>query len=148
MRWRPSRAAFRRHASRSSTIRGRRSRVLPRTHAGSFLAEQEGGYLAGVAAATVADGGVVSAVGGQDVPAVVAFLGGYEAGAKATDPSTRVIQGYSQEFVDQAKCTELALSQIQQGSQVVFAAAGGCGLGALQAAKERNVWGIGVDSDQ
>ena len=119
----------------------------PQNARGLVFAEQEGGYLAGVAAATVSDG-AVSAVGGQDVPAVVAFLAGYEAGAKATDPSTRVIQGYSQEFVDQAKCTELALTQIQQGSQVVFAAAGGCGLGALQAAKERNVWGIGVDSDQ
>jgi basic membrane protein A and related proteins len=59
-----------------------------------------------------------------------------------------VLSGYSQEFVDQAKCKELALNQISQGSQVVFAAAGGCGLGALQAAKEQSVWGIGVDADQ
>ncbi len=90
----------------------------------------------------------MSAVGGQAVPAVVAFLAGYEAGAKATVASIRVLEGYSQDFVDQAKCKELALTQIEDGSKAVFAAAGGCGLGALQAAKEQSVWGIGVDNDQ
>jgi basic membrane protein A len=115
---------------------------------GLVFAEQEAGYLVGVAAATVAGKGAVSAVGGQAVPAVVAFLAGYRAGAKATNPAVMVIQGYSQDFVDQAKCKELALTQIARGSKAVFAAAGGCGLGALQAAKERDAWGIGVDSDQ
>jgi basic membrane protein A len=120
----------------------------PANARGLVFAEQEAGYLVGVAAATVASGGSVSAVGGQAVPAVVAFLAGYRAGVKATDPSMTVAQGYSQDFVDQAKCKELALTQIARGSKAVFAAAGGCGLGALQAAKERNVWGIGVDNDQ
>jgi basic membrane protein A and related proteins len=120
----------------------------PQNARGLVFAEQEAGYLVGVAAATVAKGGTVSAIGGQAVPAVVAFLAGYRAGAKATDPSMNVLQGYSQDFVDQAKCTELALNQIARGSKVVFAAAGGCGLGALQAAKERGIWGIGVDNDQ
>ena len=120
----------------------------PANARGLVFAENEAGYLVGVAAATVADGGAISAVGGQEVPAVVAFLAGYEAGAKATDSSTRVTEGYSQDFVDQAKCKELALTQIAAGSEAVFAAAGGCGLGALQAANERDVWGIGVDNDQ
>jgi basic membrane protein A len=120
----------------------------PENVRGLVFAEQEAGYLVGVAAATVADGGKVSAVGGQAVPAVVAFLAGYRAGVKATDPAVDVLQGYSQDFVDQAKCKELALTQITRGSKAVFAAAGGCGLGALQAAKERNAWGIGVDNDQ
>ncbi len=120
----------------------------PANARGLIFAEQEGGYLAGVAAATVAGSGVVSAVGGQKVPAVVAFLAGYQAGAKATSPQIRVIEGYSEDFVDQAKCKEVALTQLGRGSKVVFAAAGGCGLGALQAAKERNAWGIGVDNDQ
>jgi basic membrane protein A len=79
---------------------------------------------------------------------VIHFLAGYKAGAKKQKPSIKVLSGYSQDFVDQAKCKELALNQIDQGSDSVFAAAGGCGLGALQAAKERKVWGIGVDSDQ
>jgi basic membrane protein A and related proteins len=56
--------------------------------------------------------------------------------------------GYSQTFTDQAACKELALNQIAEGSQVVFQVAGGCGLGALDAAKERGVAGIGVDADQ
>jgi len=120
----------------------------PANYTGIVFAEQEAGYLVGVAAATVAGGGSVSAVGGQAVPAVVAFLAGYGAGVKDTDPSMTVAQAYSQDFVDQAKCKELALTQIARGSKAVFAAAGGCGLGALQAAKERNVWGIGVDNDQ
>ena len=115
---------------------------------GLIFAENEAGYLVGVAAATVAEGNAVSAVGGQAVPAVVAFLAGYRAGARATKPDMRVLQGYSQDFVDQAKCKELALTQIAAGSDAVFAAAGGCGLGALQAANERDVWGIGVDNDQ
>jgi basic membrane protein A and related proteins len=120
----------------------------PANARGLVFAEQEAGYLVGVAAATVAKGGSVSAVGGQAVPAVVAFLAGYKVGVKATDASMTVLQGYSQDFVDQAKCKELALAQIQRGSKAVFAAAGGCGLGALQAAKEQGVWGIGVDNDQ
>ena len=55
---------------------------------------------------------------------------------------------YSQDWDDQAKCKELALNQIAAGSGVVFQVAGGCGLGALNAAKERGRWGIGVDADQ
>ena len=120
----------------------------PANARGLIFAENEAGYLVGVAAATVAERGAISAVGGQEVPAVVAFLAGYEAGAEATDSSIRVAERYSQDFVDQAKCKEIALTQIAAGSDAVFAAAGGCGLGALQAANERNVWGIGVDNDQ
>jgi basic membrane protein A len=120
----------------------------PQNARGLVFAEQEGGYLAGVAAATVSESGVVSSVGGQAVPAVVAFLAGYEEGVEATNPDARVLSAYSEDFVDQAKCTEIALSQVQRRSDVIFAAAGGCGLGALQAAKERGVWGIGVDNDQ
>jgi basic membrane protein A len=115
---------------------------------GLVFAEQQAGYLVGVAAAMTAQSGAVSAVGGQKVPAVVAFLAGYRAGAKATAPGLRVIEGYSEDFVDQAKCKEVALNQLGAGSKVVFAAAGGCGLGALQAAKEQSAWGIGVDNDQ
>ena len=55
---------------------------------------------------------------------------------------------YSQDWDDQAKCKELALNQIAAGSKVVFQVAGGCGLGALSAAKDDHVWGIGVDGDQ
>jgi basic membrane protein A len=116
----------------------------PKNARGLIFRENEAGYLAGVAAASVSKSKTVSSVGGQAVPAVVAFLAGYKAGAKGT----KVLSAYSEDFVDQAKCKEIALNQISQGSDVVFAAAGGCGLGALQAAKEQGKWGIGVDNDQ
>ena len=65
-------------------------------------------------------------------------------------PGIKVIANYANDptFSDQAKCHETALNQINQGSHVVFQVAGGCGLGALAAAKENSVWGIGVDADQ
>ncbi|HEY7732691.1 MAG TPA: BMP family ABC transporter substrate-binding protein, partial [Gaiellaceae bacterium] len=116
----------------------------PKNARGLIFRENEAGYLAGVAAKAVSKSKTVSSVGGQAVPAVVAFLAGYKSGAKGD----KVLSAYSEDFVDQAKCKEIALNQISQGADVVFAAAGGCGLGALQAAKEQGKWGIGVDNDQ
>lgn len=127
----------------SAALRGK-----PKNARGIVFAENEGGYLAGVAAASVTKSGVVSSVGGQSVPAVVAFLAGYRAGVKATKPSAAVLSARSETFTDQARCKEIALDQLDRRSDVIFQAAGGCGLGALQAAKERGMWGIGVDNDQ
>jgi basic membrane protein A len=81
-------------------------------------------------------------------PPVDRFIAGYQAGAKAAVPGITVLNGYSQDWDDLAKCKEVALDQIAKRSQVVFQVAGGCGLGALDAAKEQRVWGIGVDADQ
>jgi basic membrane protein A and related proteins len=112
----------------------------------------EVGYLAGLEAKRLSDSGkgknVVSSVGGIPVPAVIRYIAGFQAGARKADPGVTVLNGYSQDFVAQDKCKSIALSQIAQGSQVVFQVAGGCGLGALDAAKEKSVWGIGVDADQ
>lgn len=119
---------------------------------GLTFATNENSYLIGYMAAKMAQakGGkqVISAVGGLKIPTVDIFIAGYRAGAKAANPDVRVLVNYSQDFVAQDKCKELALNQIQQGSQVVFQVAGGCGLGALDAADERGVWGVGVDRDQ
>jgi basic membrane protein A and related proteins len=119
---------------------------------GLLFKENEAGYLVGYMAGlyTKEKGGdqSVSAVGGQKVPAVDAYAAGYAAGAKAANPEVKSAFAYSQDFVDQAKCKEIALNQIDKGSQVVFAVAGQCGLGALDAAKEKNVQSIGVDADQ
>ena len=119
---------------------------------GLLFTENEAGYLAGyVAGLYVKDKGgdqVVSSVGGQKVPAVDSYIAGYQAGAKKANPGIKTLTGYSQSFTDQAACKELALNQIAEGSQVVFQVAGGCGLGALDAAKEKGVVGIGVDADQ
>jgi len=118
---------------------------------GLLFKEQEAGYLAGYAAALAAkarSGSTVSSVGGQKQPPVDRYIAGYQAGAKAAVPGIKVLNGYSQDFANQAKCKEVALNQINGGSVVVFQVAGGCGLGALDAAKERSVWGVGVDADQ
>jgi basic membrane protein A len=119
---------------------------------GLTFATNENSYLVGYMAAKMVQqqGGpqVISAVGGQEIPTVTIFIAGYEAGAKAANPNIKVLKDYSQEFVAQAPCKELALDQIAKGSQVVFQVAGGCGLGALSAAQEKGVWGVGVDRDQ
>jgi basic membrane protein A and related proteins len=119
---------------------------------GLLFAEQEPGYVTGYIAGlyTKDKGGkqVISSVGGQKIPPVDHYIAGYQAGAKAANPGIKVLNDYSQDFVDQAKCKELALNQIAEGSQVVFQVAGQCGLGALDAAKEKGVQGIGVDADQ
>jgi basic membrane protein A len=115
---------------------------------GLLFKEQEAGFLVGFLAGKATKSGTVSSVGGQKIPPVDRFIAGFQAGAKAANPDVTVLNGYSQDFVDQAKCKEVALDQISKGSDVVFQVAGGCGLGALDAAKEKNVWGIGVDADQ
>ncbi len=120
----------------------------PQNLRGALFSENESGYLMGVAAAMASKTNTVSAVGGQAVPAVVAYLAGFKAGAKKTKKGIKVLTAYSEDFVDQAKCKEIALNQIAAGSGAVFQAAGNCGLGALAAAKEKGVWGIGVDTDQ
>jgi len=120
---------------------------------GLIFKEQEAGYLVGYLSGLLEKSesnakNVISSVGGQKIPPVDHYIAGYQFGAKAADPGIKTLNGYSQDFVDQAKCKEIALNQIAQGADVVFQVAGGCGLGALDAAKEKNLWGIGVDADQ
>ena len=120
----------------------------PKNARGIIFAEQEAGCLAGVAASRVSKTGVIASVGGQKLPAVDAYIAGYQYCAKKYKPGTKTLNDYSQDFVDQAKCKEIALNQIQQDADVIFQVAGACGLGALQAAKDSKDWGIGVDADQ
>ncbi len=119
---------------------------------GLLFKENEAGYLAGyLAALVVKDKGgdqVISSVGGQKIPPVDGYIAGYQAAAKEVTADMKTLNDYSQDFVDQAKCKEIALNHIAEGAQVVFQVAGQCGLGALDAAKEKGVLGIGVDADQ
>jgi basic membrane protein A len=118
---------------------------------GLTYATQQNSYLVGCLAAKVAakrGKKNISVVGGVKIPPVDTFLAGYRAGAQKCVPGTTVQIGYSQDFIDQAKCKSVAENQIDAGSQVVFNVAGPCGLGALDAAKERGRWGVGVDVDQ
>ncbi len=123
----------------------------PKNVEGLIFKEQEAGYLVGYLAGLWAkdnNATAVSTVGGQKIPPVDHYIAGFQAGAKKAFPGVETLNGYSQDFVDQAKCKEIALDQIAQGSKVVFQVAGQCGLGALDAAKEKGVQGIGVDNDQ
>ena len=123
----------------------------PQNVQGLLFKEQEAGYLVGYLAGLWAkdnNATTISSVGGQKIPPVDHYIAGYQKGAKDANPGIKLLNGYSQDFVDQAKCKEIALNQIAEGSKVVFQVAGQCGLGALDAAKEKGVQGIGVDADQ
>jgi basic membrane protein A len=117
----------------------------------AFRAEQAG-YLAGHLAAlvlTLSPGEeVVSSVGGERVPTVERWIAGYQAGARGANPRVTTLNSYTDSFLDPVKGRSVALSQIAKGSRVVFQVASACGLGALEAAREHGIWGIGVDVDQ
>ena len=119
---------------------------------GLIFKEQEVGYLTGYLAGLVEKAAgktnTIGSVGGEKQPPVDRYIAGYQAGAKKADPSIKLLNAYSNDWVDQAKCKQAAQNQIDDGAGIVFQVAGGCGLGVLDAAKERGVWGIGVDADQ
>ena len=116
------------------------------------FSEHEGSYLVGMMAAMASESGTVSFVGGMDVPLISKFACGYAQGAKAVNPDINVIVNMTgttpSAWNDPVKGAELTRSQISQGSDVVFAAAGGTGIGVLQAAADEGIKSIGVDSNQ
>jgi basic membrane protein A len=123
----------------------------PKNVVGLLFKEQQVGYIVGYLGALSEKrrgGKAISAVAGFKQPPVDRYIAGYKAGALKAVPGIKVNWAYSQDWDNPAKCKELALSQIAHGSGVVFQVAGGCGLGALDAAREKGVWGIGVDADQ
>jgi basic membrane protein A len=126
----------------------------PKNVRGLLFKEQEAGYLVGYAAGLwlkthpVQGHMVAASVGGQKIPPVDRYIAGYQYGVKKANPRAELLNGYSQDFVAQDKCKEAALNQIANNAGVVFQVAGQCGLGALDAAKEKGVMGIGVDADQ
>ncbi len=131
----------------------------PKNVAGLNFKEQEGCYLAGIVAAMattdktidarINDQKVVGFVGGMDVPLIKKFEAGFRAGVKSVDPSVKVVSLYAGSFNDQAKGKELGLSEINQGADVIFAAAGATGEGTFKACQEsKKSLFIGVDADQ
>lgn len=125
-----------------------------------YFHEEQAGCLAGVVAGQMETLGqskaskllgsnTIAAVGGQEIPPVVHYIAGYKYCAQKVDPKVTVKINYSQSFEDTAKCKDIADSQINQSkADILFQVAGGCGAGVLQAAKEKGVYSIGVDSDQ
>ena len=110
-----------------------------------IFAEHEGSYLVGMLGAMASKTGTVSFVGGMDIPLISAFACGYAQGAKAVNPDIKVIVNYTGDtpaaWNDPVKGGEIAKAQMSQGSDVIFAAAGGTGLGVLQAASDAGVNG-------
>jgi basic membrane protein A len=131
---------------------GLRTKADARNYVVTTFRPQEPAFLAGYLAALVEarrhGPHVVSAVGGLPIQPVNVFIAGFRAGAKYADPKVKVLINYSYDFTDPAKCARVADEQIARGSGVVFNVAGACGAGALQEAKRRGVWGVGVDVDQ
>ena len=111
----------------------------------------EGTFLAGVIAALKTKSKIVGFVGGMKIPLVEAFEIGFEAGIKATHPDVKLLVNYvgvtPQAFDDPAKGKELALAQYNKGADIIIAAAGASGLGALEAAKQTKKYIIWVDSN-
>jgi len=114
--------------------------------------EHEGSSLVGVAAAMASKSKKLGFVGGMDIPLIRAFVCGYAQGAKAQSPNVEIVQNMvgttSAAWNDPAKGGELARAQFDRGVDVVFAVAGGSGMGAMQMAKEKGKLAIGVDSNQ
>ena len=114
--------------------------------------EHEGSYLVGMMAAQASETDVVSFVGGMDIPLIRRFACGYAQGVKAVNADATVIANMTgttpAAWNDPVKGSELTLAQISQGSDVVFAAAGGTGVGVLQTAADEGILSIGVDANQ
>jgi len=117
--------------------------------------QNEGSFLAGVYAAAMSavagDGKpevVLGAVGGQDIPVINDFIVGYEQGACLVSADSNVLVQYAGSWNDPAKGKEIALAMYDQGADVIFQVAGGTGVGVFEAAQEKSLFAIGVDSDQ
>ncbi|TVR86711.1 MAG: BMP family ABC transporter substrate-binding protein [Spirochaetaceae bacterium] len=132
--------------------------VVDAPNVASFVyAEQERGFLMGVAAALAtqdADDPMtnsqkrIGVIGGMQIPLIDANIAGYIAGAKWVDRDVQVSHSYVGDWADPARGKELAISMIENGVDVVWGAAGRSGLGVLDAAREQGVYGMGADSEQ
>jgi basic membrane protein A len=114
--------------------------------------EHEGSFLVGIIAAMASKTGKVGFVGGMDIPLIRKFQGGYEQGAKYANPDIEVFGNMTgttpEAWNNPTKGAELTKAQIDKGADVVYQAAGGTGIGVLQAASDAGIYGIGVDTNQ
>ena len=129
----------------------KKGHVLFKNVVGITYAANESGCLAGVLAAKMAHkmgGHTIGAVGGIKIPPVDIWIAGYRFCANKAVPGTKTLIQYSNDFSAADKCQTVGENEIAQGAKVLFQVAGGCGLGALKAADDAKIWGIGVDSDE
>ena len=118
---------------------------------------QQSGFLVGVLAGLmnqqkhilqINGKNVIGIIGGQDIPPVESYITGIEAGVKKVDPKATILKSFAKSFSSPKTGRKLALSQISKGADIVFQAAGGTGLGVIEAAKQKGVFAIGVDANQ
>ncbi|MCL4516219.1 MAG: BMP family ABC transporter substrate-binding protein [Firmicutes bacterium] len=110
--------------------------------------EEEGSFLQGVIAGMVTKTNKIGFIGGMEFPLIIKFETGFRAGVKAVNPKAQVFVAYTGKFDDPGKGKELAMTQFSQGADIIYHAAGACGIGVIEAAKEKKLYAIGVDSDQ
>lgn len=114
--------------------------------------EHEGSFLAGALAAMVTETNTLGFVGGMDVPLIMKFQIGYEEGIRHINPDAQILVNYAGSdagaFNNPARGKELALAQFDRGADIIYHAAGGTGAGVIDAAEERDLFAIGVDSNQ
>jgi basic membrane protein A len=121
----------------------------PTNYIGVLFREDQGGYLAGVMAASLSESGVVGVVGGrEDVPPVVRYVNAYKTGAESVNPDIRVLSTYNESFTDPNKGASDAQQFMGEGADVVFGAGGQTGSGGIAAAAQAGKWAIGVDQDE
>ena len=134
------------------SVRDPAMRNSPKNIQGSVFRTEEAGYLAGYLAASMEKRRpgphVIGSVGGVRFPGVDRWIAGYRAGARHADPGIVLLNTYANNFTNPTRCHTVALDQIAKGAGVLFNVAGGCGLGTLAAARQKGIWGIGVDVDQ
>ncbi len=122
---------------------------FPANYVGVLFREDQGGYLAGVMAASLSESGVIGVVGGrEDVPPVVRFVNAYESGAKSVNPDIEVLSVYNESFTTPDKGASDAAQFMGEGADVIFGAGGQTGSGGVAAAAAEGKWAIGVDQDE
>lgn len=110
--------------------------------------EEEGSFLVGAIAGLMTEKDTIGFIGGMEMPLIKKFEAGYKAGVKAVNPDAKVLTGYTGAFDDPGAGKELALTQFNQGADIIYHASGACGIGVIKAAAEKELYAIGVDSPQ
>ncbi len=115
---------------------------------GLVFAEEQSGFMAGALAGLISESKIIGMVAGVEIPPVIRFRKGYEAGVKHVCADCEVLGVYIDSFVDPARGKTAAMSQIDEGADVIFGGGGTTGSGAILGATQAGVWGIGVDQDE
>ena len=109
------------------------------------FSEEEAGYLTGLVAGKTTKTNVIGWIGGLDIPSCSNFYVGYEKGAKESNPNVKVLKQFTNSFSDASKGKVVAQQMINENADIIFTASGGGNIGSIEAIKENNIYGIGVD---